>query len=196
MTDDLQIASMSQLLSDDFNLADLLKEEGLMGEKVTVARGGRLIQPGEMEKHLYYIEEGGFRIFFEHRGEEYITRLAYSGEVITALDSFITRKPTEYYIEALRSAVVRIIDLEEYQRFIRAEPKRMQFWEQMLEGLVFQQMERERDLLMPSPQERYERVLSRSPKLFREIPRKYIASYLRMTPETLSRILKNVDPDQ
>jgi len=58
----------------------------------------------------------------------------------------------------------------------------------LLETLVVQQMERELDLLTPSPLGRLARVQQRSPHLFQEIPLKYIASYLRMTPETLSRI--------
>ena len=51
-------------------------------------------------------------------------------------------------------------------------------------------LERETDLLIKSPQVRYEKVLKRSPQLFQEIPLTYIASYLRMTPETLSRLRK------
>ena len=58
----------------------------------------------------------------------------------------------------------------------------------LLESLVTQQIDRGIDLLIPSPTERLKRVLQRSPNLFQEIPLKYIASYLRMTPETLSRI--------
>jgi CRP-like cAMP-binding protein len=61
----------------------------------------------------------------------------------------------------------------------------------LLEQLVLQQMEREQDLLITSPVERYQRVLERSPMLFQEVPHKYIAAYLRMSPETLSRIKKS-----
>lgn len=64
-------------------------------------------------------------------------------------------------------------------------------WNFILKDLIFQQMERERDLLTSSPFERYRRVLERSPQLFQEIPNRYIASYLRMTPETLSRMKKS-----
>jgi hypothetical protein len=64
-----------------------------------------------------------------------------------------------------------------------------------LEDLVVQQLEREKDLLINAPGERFERVLTRSPKLFQEIPNKYIANYLRMSPETLSR-LKNLEFNQ
>ncbi|MCY7291948.1 MAG: Crp/Fnr family transcriptional regulator, partial [Ferruginibacter sp.] len=58
----------------------------------------------------------------------------------------------------------------------------------LMENLVTQQIDREIDLLITSPAERLKRVLARSPNLFQEIPLKYIASYLRMKPETLSRI--------
>ena len=58
----------------------------------------------------------------------------------------------------------------------------------MLENLITQQMEREVDLLIESPAERLKRILERSPNLFQHVPLKYIANYLRMTPETLSRI--------
>ena len=67
----------------------------------------------------------------------------------------------------------------------------MQQYQILLEELFAQQIEREIDILTHSPVERYKRVLERSPQLFQEIPAKYIASYLRMTPETLSRIQKS-----
>jgi len=65
------------------------------------------------------------------------------------------------------------------------------FYLTSLEQLAAQQMERELDLLTSSPHERMQRVLKQSPQVFQEIPAKYIASYLRMTPETLSRILNS-----
>lgn len=75
--------------------------------------------------------------------------------------------------------------------FIFSSQENIKMWQLILESFVLQQMERERDILTSSPMERYNRVLKRSPQLFQEIPNKYIASYLRMTPETLSRIKKS-----
>jgi hypothetical protein len=57
--------------------------------------------------------------------------------------------------------------------------------------IIYDQFEREKDILTYSPLKRYQRVLKRSPQLFQEIPNKYIASYLRMSPETLSRLKKS-----
>lgn len=78
-----------------------------------------------------------------------------------------------------------------YNQWIQAQPERVDAWMQILEQLIYQQLERELDLLIESPSERLNRVLKRSPNLFQEIPLKYIASYLRMTPETLSRLRKS-----
>lgn len=64
-------------------------------------------------------------------------------------------------------------------------------WMKILENLLLQQIEREIDILTNSPKERYLRVLKRSPLLFQEIPHKHIANYLRMSPETLSRLKKS-----
>lgn len=71
-----------------------------------------------------------------------------------------------------------------------SEESRQQY-SRLLELLITQLIEREIDLLTTSPIERLNRVLLRSPHLFRHIPLKYIASYLRMKPETLSRIRKS-----
>ena len=75
--------------------------------------------------------------------------------------------------------------------FIYRDENNLKVWTKILEDLVIQQIEREKDLLVSSPKERYERVLRRSPILFQEVSNRHIANYLRMTPETLSRLKKS-----
>lgn len=79
---------------------------------------------------------------------------------------------------------------KQWDTFLEAADNRS-VWSRMLENLVVQQLEREVDILTASPKERYERVLARSPRLFQEIPGRNIANYLRMSPETLSRLKKS-----
>lgn len=75
--------------------------------------------------------------------------------------------------------------------WIRSNSNHQRLWDSLLQNLILQQLEREKDLLIKSPKERYVRVLQRSPRLFQEIPNKYIATYLGMSPETLSRLKKS-----
>jgi CRP-like cAMP-binding protein len=122
--------------------------------------------------------------------EEQIIRFGYKENLIVALDSFLTGKPSNLFIQAIKKTVVRVITKLQFEKFLQKEGNR-NFWNRRLENLVLQQMEREIDILTNSPKERYERVLKRSPILFQEIPNRYIANYLRMSAETLSRLKKS-----
>ena len=71
-------------------------------------------------------------------------------------------------------------------------PELERLWRIMMEEALLGRIEREIDLLTIAPQTRIQRLLNRSPHIFQIVPLKYIASYLRMTPETLSRNMKNI----
>ena len=159
-----------------------------LGREKIFSKGEFLTREGEVEHSLYLIVSGAVRVCYLTELEEHTIRLGYSGSFINSLASFITDKPSDFYIEALRKTTVKYISKAQLMQLVMDSPENMQGYIQLLESLVTQQMEREIDLLITSPAERLQRVLERSPHLFQEVPLKYIASYLRMTPETLSRI--------
>src|SRR5690606_8080431 len=140
---------------------------------------------------LYFVVKGSLRVFIINDAEEQSIRFGYKNSFLAALDSFITEKPSPLCIQAIKKTQIKVLDKKNCLKFINDSIENIQLWLMLLEQLVFQQMEREMDLLTTSPVDRYTRVLNRSPQLFQEIPHKYIASYLRMTPETLSRIQKS-----
>ena len=163
----------------------------LWEDSLQLSRNEYLKVSGSIDTNLYYITGGSLRIFVIDEEEEHTIRFAYEGDFIAALDCFVTEKPSDLYIQALRKTEVKIIGKKVFLSFIESSPENISRWNMILQHLVYQQMQRERDLLTSSPVERYKRVLERSPRLFQEISNKYIASYLRMTPETLSRIKKS-----
>lgn len=168
----------------------------LAEEEITLKRGDFLKVGGSVDTNTYFVISGSLKLFIENElGEEQIIRFGYINNIIGAIDSFITNQPSDFYIQAIKEAKVRVITKEKLKAFIASSEERKNEYIQLLEGLILQQMERENDLLIQSPQMRYEKVLSRSPQLFQEIPLRHIANYLRMTPETLSR-LKNLDSNQ
>lgn len=154
----------------------------------TFGKGEYVVRQGQVEQSLYLIESGAVRVIHVTEFEEQTIRFGYPGSMITSLSSFITGKPSEFYIEALRKTTLRIVSRTKLFEIIHEDAQNQSIYIKLLEGLIVQQMEREIDLLTESPLKRLQRVLDRSPNLFQEIPLKYIASYLRMTPETLSRI--------
>lgn len=154
----------------------------------TFSKGDYIIKEGQIEQSLYFIESGAVRVFHVTEFEEQSIRFGYEGSIITSLSSFITGKPSELYMEALRKTTLQVIPRQQLYDIVNANGENLIQYSKLLESLVVQQMEREIDLLTESPAKRLQRVLDRSPNLFQEVPLKYIASYLRMTPETLSRI--------
>ena len=172
-------------------VVDKLSNNDLWEKEITLERNEYLKVKGSIDTNIYLVISGSLRIFVIDEYEEHTIRFGYQNNLIAALDSFLSGKPSEFYIQALKKTVVKVISKESYRNFIESSVENRNLWLSILESFVQQQMERERDILTSSPLERYKRVLERSPQLFQEIPNKYIASYLRMTPETLSRIKKS-----
>lgn len=173
------------------DIAALLDANGLFGKTLTLERGDFLKKAGSTDTNIYYIEAGTVYAFIVDGEEERIVRFGYKGNIIVSLDSFLTGSPSEFYIQAIKKCRVKIVTKKSFTRFIEQSETGTTLWIKMLENLVIQQIEREKDLLIQSPRERYERVLKRSPQLFQEVANKYIAAYLRMSPETLSRLKKH-----
>ncbi len=162
----------------------------LSTKSVNLERNDYLKVSGSADTNVYYVESGSLRVFVLDDCEEQIIRFGYTGDLIASLDSFFSGKPSELYIQAIKKTVVWVIPKQEIDAFLQRDSNRL-LWANMLESLIIQQLEREIDILTTSPKERYLRVLKRSPRLFQEIPNRYIANYLRMSAETLSRLKKS-----
>lgn len=162
-------------------------------KEIELKRNDFIASPGDKNTNMYFVDKGSLRVFIEDDIEEHTIRFGYKNSFITALDSFLKDIPTTFYIQAIKKCRLKVISKEKYLACINDSKENQEIWQQLLQEFVYQQIERENDLIIYSPQKRFERVFKRSPQLFQEIPQKYIASYLRMTPETLSRILKNLD---
>ena len=168
-----------------------MKEIIALSEKtITISRNEFLKVKGSIDDNIYFVESGSLRLFVLADDEEQIIRFGYQQNLIVSLDSFLTGRPSDLCIQAIKKTVLKIITKKQIEQFLKIEANK-NLWITILENLVVQQMEREIDILTSSPKERYQRVLKRSPQLFQEVPNKHIANYLRMTPETLSRLKKS-----
>lgn len=162
----------------------------LSAQTITVERNEFLKTNGTIDTNVYYIESGSLRVFVLDDDQEQTIRFGYQSNIIASLDSYLSGKPSSFFIQAIKKSVIKVITKQQIDKLLKTETN-LKLWTTILEELVIQQMEREIDILTTSPKERYLRVLKRSPQLFQEIPNKHIANYLRMSPETLSRLKKS-----
>ncbi len=176
--------------------SDLLKQKlldcsGVLSKKrVLLKRNEYLMRAGKIAKYIYIVKSGSMVIFLRKGGNEITLRFGYKGSWMTSFPSFLTGNPSEYYIKTIKKSELLGISRSDFYSFIYASPENSNLWIKMLEEFAVQQLEREIDVLTRSPYERYARLLQRSPTVFQEISNKHIAAYLRMSPETLSRLKK------
>ena len=176
-------------------LVKIFTDHDVWEPSYTLKRNEFLKRAGEKESHIYFILSGSLRVFYVDELNDHSIRFAYKHNFITLLDSLISKAPSSLSLQAIKKTEIKAVALHKIDELITSNETFKQLWFDNLGNLVHQQMEREIDLLTASPLERYQRVLKRSPRLFQEIPNRFIASYLRMTPETLSRV-KNLDLNQ
>jgi len=172
-------------------IEDLLHAPELNWKTIQLKRGDFLIREGEKEKHLGFVTKGALRAFTYSENEEFTIRFAYTNSLIAAIPAYFTNEPSELSIQAIRQSTILQTTKAEFEHYLSQNKERLAAYNEMLKELISSFYEREIDLLTQSPAERLKRIRKRSPQVFQEIPYRYIASYLRMSPETLSRLLKS-----
>lgn len=157
-------------------------------DSVFVEKGGLLEQEGKVCNHLYFITEGSARSFYTRENKDITVSFSLEGEFLTAMHSFISRKPSYENIEAMEKTKVARIkyeslmglfekhhDLERTYRLILE-----QYYITLEEQLIFTKFKSARD--------RYLDLMEYRPKIIQRASVGQIASYLDMSIETLSRI--------
>lgn len=174
----------------DFNEAELSYLLSKWSYNKHVAKNDFLSKEGETERFLYYVVEGILRIYYLHDGEEICVGFSHDDTLICSYPSFISNQPAEYYIQALTDLKLLGISREDFYDFMDSNSNMEKCWRKITEEALLGKIKRETEMLTFTPEERYERLWKRSPHLFQFVPQKYIASYLGMQPETLSRVKK------
>ena len=154
----------------------------------TLKRNEFLDEPGKTEDTLYIVISGAMRLYYPMEEEEICVGFAYPPSLICSYPSFISQQPSTYFIQALRETSLVGISRKDFYDLMLQNISLERAWRILQEKALLGKIERETELLTFTPEQRLKRLWQRSPQLFQIIPRKYIASYLRMTPETLSRL--------
>ncbi len=177
---------------DLLNLFKRIKQAQIFYKTQTLKRGEEFCNSISCKKDILFIESGSVAAYINLNNEEQIIRFAYDNDIIVPIDSFLQEKNQSMFnFKTLKKTKIYHISKNEFFSFIQKNQME-NIWTEILETLVLQQLEREIDLLTTSPKDRYLRVFRRNPKLFQYIPNRYIANYLKMSPETLSRLKKSL----
>ncbi|MGY8933097.1 MAG: Crp/Fnr family transcriptional regulator [Flavobacteriales bacterium] len=150
---------------------------------------------GEVENHISFIEKGIVRLLIpkEEEEEEEITYgFSFENEFISAYDSFLTQTPSQYQLETLVETSLLSIAYSDLQKVYEHTKIGNLIGRLVAERLFIIKSNRALSLLNDSAEKRYFNLFTERPNLIKEIPLKYIASYIGVTPQSLSRIRKQI----
>lgn len=161
--------------------------EGIM-HSMKCSKHDRLHIEGKVCNHLFLIKNGIARAFYYKDGQDITAHFAPEETMITAIDSFIQRKRSRYSIELLESAEIVSISHKDLHDLLAREPKHEKLVRLYLQDIYVELQQRLEDILFHTAKERYEKLIEKNPNLLQRVNLGYIASYLGVTQETLSRI--------
>lgn len=151
-----------------------------------------LLRAGEVEKNMWWIATGAVRMFYENDGEEIDAQFSFENTFVTSCASLLSHAPSIYSIQALENTDVLAISKENLDSFYDRSKNAERLGRLSLERQFLAKEERDRSLRADSATDRYLQLLQSQSDLTQRVPQKYIASYLGVTPESLSRIRKNL----
>ncbi len=157
-------------------------------ELLSVERGDLLEQEGKVCDYLYFIKDGSARSFYTKDNKDVTVSFTLDGEFVTAMHSFISRKPSYENIEAMEKTSVARIGYNALLRLFEKHPKLERAYRLILEQYYITLEEQLIFAKFKSAKERYLDLMEFRPKVIHKASVGQIASYLDMSIETLSRI--------
>ena len=160
---------------------------------VSIKKDGYFLMAGEIPNQIGYIVSGLLRLFYiDNSGAEINKHFCLENTLAISYSAFLLREESKLYIQALEDSELYVIDYETYNQLIESHI----CWEivarKLAEILFMLKEKRESELLLSSAQERYFTFLKDYPYLEKRLNQYHIASYLGITPESLSRIRSNL----
>lgn len=147
-----------------------------------------LLQPGEVCQHVSFIGRGLFRSYYLKDGADITQTFFFAGNYATDYESFVSRQPSAVYIEAMEETEVIRCHYDDLQRIYATTKGGERLGRLIAENIFLALSLRNRHFLLDDPETRYLALMQERPKVIERIPLKYIASYLGIQPESLSRI--------
>ena len=160
-------------------------------EPKQLKKNNYLIKPGQYMDYYYFVKSGGLRVYTEHEEKEYTAWLSFENNFLVDIASVSAKKPCRYYIQAIENSELLAISNKNMDLLYRKYNEWQEFGRKIWENAFLEVVDEMLNHQTLSAEERYLKFMSQS-EVFHRIPLKQLCSFLGVTPNSLSRIRKNI----
>jgi CRP-like cAMP-binding protein len=174
----------------DKNIIDALIQKC---KQVKIAKNSFLLRQGEICKHAFFVEQGLLRQYsIDNKGKEHILQFAPEAWFLTDRESVYFNQPSDYFIQALEDSTLLQIDENIILTLAEQNKSFLAFNNKLLNNHIRFLQRRITQLLSATAEERYLDFIKIYPDILLRVPQSMVASYLGITPESLSRVRKEL----
>ena len=159
---------------------------------IKYGKGEKILQEGEICRKISYIERGLIRQFYFKNGKEVTEHLGVDHSIFMCIESLFKEEPTRLQVEALEPTLVYALPKARLEAAAMRNVNIQMLYRKILEESLIQSQIHADLVRFESAPNRYKRLCDLNPQVVLRAPLTYIANYLQMTPETLSRIRSGV----
>ena len=147
-----------------------------------------LLQAGEIAKYVHFIKKGCIREWFNKDGKDITFQFFTEGQAVSSIDSFMNGIPSLFSIETIEPSIIISVRKKDLEVLFSVYPE----LKDGFQNIIFQRFRNYAQLFLSritnTPKERYDDLIKNQPEIIKRIPQHYIASFLGITPVSLSRI--------
>jgi CRP-like cAMP-binding protein len=159
----------------------------------TLKKRKLLLQEGNVCKYMAFVAQGLLKAYnTDEKGNEHINQFTPEGWWTSDMNSFFNDQPANYTIDALEDAVLLMITVEDFEKLTLQVPMMERYFRLLFQNSLITKERRLVNSHMLTAEEKYRHLIENSPNLVNRVPQNLLASYLGLSPATVSRLKKHM----
>lgn len=154
----------------------------------TIPAKTTLLYEGDIAQNIYFVQKGLLRLWNNNDGDDITFQFFFEDQIVSSFESMYTNQPSSFSIESIEETTVKVLTREKMAELLNGHKELRELFTQIICQRFIDYTHYFLSRIKENPQERYHELIEKQPQILKRVPQYYIASYLGITPVSLSRI--------